>query len=95
MLISGNSDECVRLLLQAFSSLLKRDVSLNFKSKGNPLVSVLACNILMEAFSEEKHWPDAFVKVSSVTSSIMSRILVHNRTFNIIVAVLAQAACFL
>lgn len=51
------------LVTEAFCSLLKRDVSLNFKAKGNPLVSVLACNILMAAYSEEDNWPDDFVKV--------------------------------
>ena len=50
--------------MKAFCSLLKRDVALNYKSKGNPLVSVLACNVLMGAFADEKHWPDNFVKVS-------------------------------
>lgn len=51
------------LVTEAFCSLLKRDVSLNFKAKGNPLVSVLACNILMAAYAEEDNWPDDFVKV--------------------------------
>lgn len=50
-------------LLQAFCTLLKRDLSLNFKSKGNSLVSVLACNVLMKAYSDEDNWPDDFVKV--------------------------------
>ncbi|XP_071797108.1 integrator complex subunit 1-like isoform X1 [Asterias amurensis] len=44
-------------------SLLKRDISLSFKSKGNPLVSVLACNLLMHAYLYEDNWPNAFVKV--------------------------------
>lgn len=52
------------ILFQAFCSLLKRDMSLNFKSKGNSLVSVCACSILMAAFSKEENWPDDFVKVS-------------------------------
>ncbi|XP_029649485.1 integrator complex subunit 1 isoform X1 [Octopus sinensis] len=51
------------LVTEAFCSLLKRDVSINFKAKGNPLVSVLACNILMAAYSEDDNWPDDFVKV--------------------------------
>ncbi|XP_060583813.1 integrator complex subunit 1-like [Ruditapes philippinarum] len=49
--------------LMAFCTLLKRDLSLNFKSKGNSLVSVLACNVLMKAYSDEDNWPDDFVKV--------------------------------
>ncbi len=48
---------------QAFSSLLKRDVAINFKTKGNMLVSVLACNSLLAAFQDEENWPDNFVKV--------------------------------
>ncbi|GAB1607705.1 integrator complex subunit 1 [Argonauta hians] len=51
------------LVTEAFCSLLKRDVSINFKAKGNPLVSVLACNILMAAYSDDDNWPDDFVKV--------------------------------
>ena len=38
-------------------------MSLNFKSKGNCLVSVLACNVMMKAYSDEENWPDDFVKV--------------------------------
>ncbi|XP_056018068.1 integrator complex subunit 1-like isoform X2 [Ostrea edulis] len=54
-----NSD----VIIQAFCSLLKRDMSLNFKSKGNCLVSVCACSVLMAAFAKEENWPDDFVKV--------------------------------
>ncbi|KAK7506750.1 hypothetical protein BaRGS_00002225 [Batillaria attramentaria] len=49
--------------IEAFCSMLKRDLALNFKAKGNPLVSVFACNILMAAFAEEENWPDNYVKV--------------------------------
>ena len=49
---------------QAFSSLLKRDVGINFKAKGNPLVSVLTCNVLMTAYQDEKIWPEQFIKVN-------------------------------
>ncbi|XP_076458972.1 integrator complex subunit 1-like isoform X2 [Babylonia areolata] len=51
------------IVTEAFCSVLKRDVAHNFKSKGNALVSVLACNILMAAFVNEDNWPDNFVKV--------------------------------
>ncbi|GFN78406.1 integrator complex subunit 1, partial [Plakobranchus ocellatus] len=51
------------VVIEAFCSLLKREIALTFKAKGNPLVSVLACNILMNAFSDEENWPDSFVKV--------------------------------
>lgn len=49
---------------QAFCTLLRRDMSLNFKSKGNLIVSVLVCNVLMQAYVEESNWPEDFVKVS-------------------------------
>jgi len=45
-------------------------MSLNFKSKGNSLVSVLTCNVLMAAYADEDNWPDDFVKVG-VTVSIV------------------------
>ncbi|XP_040574316.1 integrator complex subunit 1 [Lepeophtheirus salmonis] len=48
---------------RAFSSLLKRDAKENYKSKGNPLVPVLAANVLMAAYASERHWPDIFVRV--------------------------------
>ncbi|CAH1794337.1 unnamed protein product [Owenia fusiformis] len=54
-----NSD----MVTEALCSLLKRDVALNFKTKGNPLVSVLVCNILVAAFQDEENWPDHFIKV--------------------------------
>jgi len=53
----------LNVFFQAFASLLKRDVAINFKAKGNPLVSVLACNVLATAFQDEENWPDNFVKV--------------------------------
>ncbi|KAH7957411.1 hypothetical protein HPB52_018572 [Rhipicephalus sanguineus] len=42
--------------VEAFTSLLKRDVAVNFKTKGNNLISVLACNLLLAAFQDN---PDA------------------------------------
>lgn len=51
-------------LRQALCSLLRRDASINFKAKGNSLVSVLACNLLMAAYEEDENWPEIFVKVS-------------------------------
>lgn len=50
-------------LSQALCSLLRRDASINFKAKGNSLVSVLACNLLMAAYEEDENWPEIFVKV--------------------------------
>lgn len=52
---------------QALCSLLRRDASINFKAKGNSLVSVLACNLLMAAYEEDENWPEIFVKVSGLS----------------------------
>jgi len=51
------------VIFQALCSLLRRDASINFKAKGNSLVSVLACNLLMAAYEEDENWPEIFVKV--------------------------------
>lgn len=51
------------ITFQALCSLLRRDASINFKAKGNSLVSVLACNLLMAAYEEDENWPEIFVKV--------------------------------
>ena len=50
---------------EAFCSLLRRDIKDVYKSKGNTLVSVLAANLLLSAYRNEKTWPDIFVRVSS------------------------------
>ncbi|XP_049601742.1 integrator complex subunit 1 isoform X1 [Syngnathus scovelli] len=50
-------------IIEALCSLLRRDASINFKAKGNSLVSVLACNLLMAAYEEDENWPEIFVKV--------------------------------
>ncbi|KAG7167447.1 Integrator complex subunit 1-like [Homarus americanus] len=52
-----------KMVVEAFCSLLKRDHSMTYKSKGNAAVSVLAANILLAAFQEEKSWPQIFVRV--------------------------------
>ncbi|XP_063991596.1 integrator complex subunit 1 [Diachasmimorpha longicaudata] len=55
------SNDCI---LHALSSLLKRDQSHNFaKNKGNPLVPVLAANLLMRGYHEKKNWPEIFIKL--------------------------------
>jgi integrator complex subunit 1 len=51
------------VIIEAFCSLLKREVAMNFKAKGNALVSVLVCNVLASAFADDENWPDTFVKV--------------------------------
>lgn len=50
-------------VVDALCSLLRRDTALSFKTKGNPLASVLAVNLLLKGYSEKKSWPDIFVKV--------------------------------
>lgn len=61
----------VRLLSQALCSLLRRDASINFKAKGNSLVSVLASNLLMAAYEEDENWPEIFVKVRKKHSNLL------------------------
>lgn len=60
---------------QALCSLLRRDASVNFKAKGNSLVSVLACNLLMAAYEEDENWPEIFVKVSRLSRVSVRRAL--------------------
>ncbi|KAK7940544.1 hypothetical protein WMY93_003870 [Mugilogobius chulae] len=69
-------------IIEALCSLLRRDASINFKAKGNSLVSVLACNLLMAAYEEDENWPEIFVKVY-IEDSLGERIWVdssHCRT---------------
>lgn len=65
------------MVVEAFCSLLKRDHSMTYKSKGNAAVSVLAANILLAAFQEEKSWPDIFVRVY-IDDSLGERIWVDH-----------------
>ncbi|XP_070617467.1 integrator complex subunit 1 isoform X1 [Erythrolamprus reginae] len=70
-------------VIEALCSLLRRDASINFKAKGNSLVSVLACNLLMAAYEEDENWPEIFVKVY-MEDSLGERIWVdspHCKTF--------------
>ncbi|XP_050664599.1 integrator complex subunit 1 [Leptidea sinapis] len=48
---------------QTLCTLLKREQGVAFKSKGNPLVFVLACNMLYAAHKDSNNWPDTFIKV--------------------------------
>ncbi|KAJ8037540.1 Integrator complex subunit 1 [Holothuria leucospilota] len=64
-------------VVEAVCSLLRRDVSVSFKSKGNPLVAILACNILMHAFLYEENWPEIFVKVY-VEDAVAERVWVDH-----------------
>ncbi|CAH2244874.1 jg23083 [Pararge aegeria aegeria] len=48
---------------QSLCTLLKREQGAAFKSKGNPLVFVLACNMLYAGHRDNNSWPDTFIKV--------------------------------
>lgn len=48
---------------QSLCTLLKREQGAAFKSKGNPLVFVLACNMLYAGHKDNTNWPDTFIKV--------------------------------
>uniref|UniRef100_A0A8C5R0A5 Integrator complex subunit 1 n=1 Tax=Leptobrachium leishanense TaxID=445787 RepID=A0A8C5R0A5_9ANUR len=64
-------------VIEALCSLLRRDATINFKAKGNSLVSVLACNLLMAAYEEDENWPEIFVKVY-IEDSLGERIWVDS-----------------
>ncbi|XP_061404832.1 integrator complex subunit 1 [Lethenteron reissneri] len=64
-------------VIEALCSLLRRDPTVTIKAKGNPLVSVLACNLLMAAYEEDENWPELFVKVY-IEDSLGERIWVDN-----------------
>ncbi|CAG5004493.1 unnamed protein product [Parnassius apollo] len=48
---------------QSLCTLLKREQGAAFKNKGNPLVFVLACNMLYAGHKDSTNWPDTFIKV--------------------------------
>ncbi|XP_055507319.1 integrator complex subunit 1 isoform X2 [Leucoraja erinacea] len=64
-------------VIEALCSLLRRDAAINFKTKGNSLVSVLTCNLLMAAYEEDENWPEIFVKVY-IEDSLGERIWVDS-----------------
>lgn len=54
---------CNEQVMHALCGLLKREQGTAFKSKGNPLVFVLASNLLYIGYKDEKSWPNFFIKV--------------------------------
>uniref|UniRef100_A0A8C6XX02 Integrator complex subunit 1 n=1 Tax=Naja naja TaxID=35670 RepID=A0A8C6XX02_NAJNA len=71
-------------VIEALCSLLRRDASINFKAKGNSLVSVLACNLLMAAYEEDENWPRYLSRWVYMEDSLGERIWVdspHCKTF--------------
>ncbi|XP_054707879.1 integrator complex subunit 1-like [Uloborus diversus] len=68
---------CSELIAEAFCTLLKRDLNVNFKTKGNNMVSILSANILMAAYKEESSWPEVFVK-AYIEDSLGERVWVDH-----------------
>ncbi|XP_013788345.1 integrator complex subunit 1-like, partial [Limulus polyphemus] len=69
---------CTDIVMEAFCSLLKRDVSVNYKTtKGNSMWAVLVANILLAAYHDEESWPELFVKVF-VEDSLGERVWVDH-----------------
>lgn len=61
------SNDCI---LHGMTSLLKREPTPPYKSKGNPVVPVLAANMLMRGYHDKKKWPEVFVKVCIIPKLI-------------------------
>lgn len=53
---------CSNIIVEAFSSLLRRENLVYFKSKNNQ-VPVLIINLFQHAFHDENTWPEIFVKL--------------------------------
>lgn len=68
---------CSEMIVEAFCSLLKRDITANFKNKGNSSVPILSANILMSAYKDESSWPEVFVK-AYIDDSLGERVWVDN-----------------
>ncbi|XP_063229314.1 integrator complex subunit 1 isoform X2 [Bacillus rossius redtenbacheri] len=68
------ASDCV---CNALCSLLRRDTSHSFKSKGNPLVPVLAANLLLRGFQDKLVWPESFIKLY-VEDALSDRTWVDN-----------------
>ncbi|XP_077300156.1 integrator complex subunit 1 isoform X2 [Arctopsyche grandis] len=63
VLAAHDTHNTEKLVMQALCGVLKREQGTAFKSKGNPLVFVLACNLFYTGYKEEKNWPNFFIKV--------------------------------
>ena len=69
-------------ILDAFCSLLRRDVKEAYKAKGNALVSVLAANVLMSALRNERTWPGK-IKSILVFRKRLRKFIVIKRTISV------------
>lgn len=67
---------CSNVILDAFSSLLKRDSSSQLKGKFN-LIPSLVINLFHYAYHDENLWPETFIKLF-VEDSLGDRIWVDN-----------------
>ena len=65
------------LVINGLCSLLKRDHGITFKTKTNPTVAILAANILLYIYMEERNWPEIFVK-AYIEDSLGERVWVDS-----------------
>ena len=68
---------CSNTVVEAFSSLLKRDSLTHFAKMKNNLVPVLVVNLFHRAFHDESPWPEIFIKLY-VEDSLGDRVWVDN-----------------
>lgn len=54
---------CSAAIIEALTSMLKREFCASFKVKNNITLPILATNILMASHSNETHWPDTFLRI--------------------------------
>lgn len=54
---------CSNTIVEAFSSLLKREALSMYAKTKNNLVPVLVINLFQKAFHDESSWPEVFLKM--------------------------------
>ncbi|EDV20866.1 uncharacterized protein TRIADDRAFT_60509 [Trichoplax adhaerens] len=64
-------------VLDALIGIISRDVQINIKAKGNVIVPVMACNILMYTHANDDCWPERFVQVY-IQDALGERLWVDN-----------------
>ena len=78
-------------VMEFLTSFLKRDSSVNLKgARPSPAVPIMACNILLCAFQDEKDWPESFIKVY-VEDSLGDRTWIENERCRLFVENLLTA----
>lgn len=68
---------CTSVVVEAFSSLMKKESLSQFKSKNNNIVPVMVINLFFHAFHDENVWPIEFIKMF-VDDSLGDRVWVDN-----------------